>query len=185
MTICAPASGRASVFDAGAGEGNIANLGDDLLAVGKAQQRALHQRDDPLVATAIIQAATMSVGEPGELISEPVALTWREIHGQRETRFRLPRGHAREAAELIEIDHNLFANPGLDRRKQRHVARRHFNRLAGELPSVFQHVAPEESDGHALKTPKRASVLKIVRFGQGHVFACLRIGNKRAIRSHA
>jgi hypothetical protein len=101
--------------------------------------------------TIVGDAETVAIGEPGELIGELVALSRRQIEHEREAGVGEAHAGTGEASQVVEIDDDLLAEARLRRRVQKHVARRHFNRLAGKLVLRFEHVAAKQRDRHALK----------------------------------
>ena len=56
-----------------------------------------------------------------------------------------------DAADMVEIGDDLFADDAGDRRDHHGVAGRHFEHLAGEFAPVGQHVAAEHRNLHALE----------------------------------
>src|SRR5208283_1356130 len=84
-------------------------------------------------------------------IGELIALSRRQIEQERETGVGQANAGTGETSQVVEIDDDLLAEAGLRRSLQKHVARRHFNRLARELALRFEHVAAKQRYGHALK----------------------------------
>ena len=65
----------------------------------------------------------------------------------------MARDLAFEAAEMVDIGDDAFADVAAHRRDQRHAAGRHVDDLAGIFAAVRQHVAAEQVDAHALVAP--------------------------------
>jgi hypothetical protein len=97
------------------------------------------------------QTQDMTVGEPGELRGELVALVrrCRDRHG--ETVLKEPGDVAFEPPHVIDVSNHTLARLAGDWRHQRDAARRHIDDLTGELAPVGEHVAAGEVYAHPLK----------------------------------
>ena len=108
-------------------------------------------RHDTAVSAVFRQSENMSIGEPGQLGGELVALARRRRDRHREAVLKDARDVAFEPAQMIDVGDDALAGLAGDRRDQCHAAGRHVHHLTGEFAPIRQHIAAEQIDAHALK----------------------------------
>ncbi len=121
-----------------------------------------------LVPPVLGQVQQILVGQPCELRRHLVALARRGNEGHLEPAIDQRGDRAFDAAEIVEIDDDLFASAAGDRRDHAGAAGRHLDDLAGELSAVGQHVAAKDRDADALI----AAAIYILMHGLTRCFEC-------------
>jgi len=96
-------------------------------------------------------AQEFTIGKPGQLRRELVALARRRGDRHRKSGRQHADNRALEPADMIDIGNDAFARLAAHRADDRHAAGRHVEHLAGEFAPVRQHVAAEQIDAHALE----------------------------------
>jgi hypothetical protein len=139
--------------DRGARLRDVDDAAGQIDAVGQDEPRHRVARGDAAVAAIFRQSQNATVGEPGELGGELVALARRGRDRHGEAVLELPRDDPFQPPDVIHIGDDAFARLAGDRRDQSHAAGRHIDDLTGKLAPIRQHVAPEQVDLHALEPP--------------------------------
>src|SRR6266850_5501332 len=132
---------------------NVYDTHGNVVTAGKRQTASGVAGRHPAVAAVIDGAQEFTIGKPGQLGRELVALArgGRDVHG--EAIFELARDHAFEPAHVIHIGDDALVELADDRGDERHAALRHVGDLAWIFVPVSQHVAPEQIDAHARIAP--------------------------------
>src|SRR5882762_4842912 len=128
---------------------NVHDTHGNVVAVGQGQTASRVAGRHTAVAAVVDRAQELTVGKPGQLGRELVALTrgGRDVHG--EAIFKQARDHAFEPAHVIHIGDDALVELADDRGDERHAALRHVGDLAWIFVPVSQHIAPEQIDAHA------------------------------------
>src|SRR6266700_5173776 len=104
--------------DRGARLRNVDDAAGQVDAVGQDQSRHRIARGDAAIAAVLRQSENASVGEPGELGGELVALARRRRDGHGEAVLELPRNDAFQTPDMIHIGNDPLAGLAGDGRDQ-------------------------------------------------------------------
>ena len=129
--------------------GSEDGAGDQDAAIGQEQRRADISGHDALVAPVFRHAERLPVRQPGQLISDLLALDQRHVDLQGEAVRQMAGHHAFHAPELVEIADHSLADRTPQGRDEGHAARRHVDDLTLELTLGFKHEPAIDADGHA------------------------------------
>ena len=105
------------------------------------------------MAAVFRQIEDVTVGKPGELGGELVALSGSGADRHRKPIVDDAGDLAFDAADMVEIGDHAVADIADSGRQQRQPTRRHIDDLARKFAPVRQHVAAEQMHLDALKAP--------------------------------